>query len=97
MIWLGYLNYYRYVNNYFVHLEPVELYTPGTVVPDLRVDDAKTITLSEFNPKSKLAITAHRVKDYRKKSNSLILLPEVDILFDKLIEGSEYFGRLLPY
>lgn len=94
---MGIIAYYQHIHNYGVHLKTTELTTPGTVVPDLRVDDAKPITLSEYNPKSKFAITAHRVKDYRKKSNSLILLPEVDILFDKLLGGSEYFGGLLPY
>ena len=94
---MGIIAYYQHIHNYGVQLKKTELATPGTVVPDLRVDDAKPITLAEYNPKSKFAITAHRVKDYRKKSNSLILLPEVDILFDKLLEGSEYFGGLLPY
>ena len=94
---MGIIEYYRHINNYTVDLKVVEPQTPGTIIPDLRVDDAKTITLSEFSPASKFAITAHRVKDYRKKSTSLILLPEVDILFDRLLKGSDYFGRLLPY
>lgn len=94
---MGILEYYSHIHNYDVQLQHIEIHTPGTVVPDLRVEDAKVITLAEYNPKSQFAITAHRVKDYRKKSSTLILLPEVDILFDRLLEGSEYFGRLLPY
>lgn len=92
---MGVIAYYRHIHNYDIDLKPVERVTPGVIVPDLRVDDVRVITLSEYSPVSKYAITAHRVKDYRKKSNSLILLPEVDILFDKLLEGSEYFAGLL--
>ena len=94
---MGQIAYYKHIRNYYADIKTVERQPSGVVVPDLHVDDAKVITLSEYNPKSKFAITAHRVKDYRKKTNTLILLPEVDILFDKLLEGSEYFGVLLPY
>lgn len=59
------------------------------------LSDAKQVTLAEFNLDSKNAITAHHLKDYRRKQFNLVLLPKIDILFDKLLEGSEFwYGKL---
>ena len=57
--------------------------------------DAKEITLAEFDVKTKDAITAHHLKDYRRKRFNLILLPKIDILFDNVLEGSDYWSGLL--
>lgn len=59
------------------------------------LNDAKDITLAEFDVDTKNAITAHHIKDYRRKRFNLILLPKVDILFDRILEGSEYWNGLL--
>lgn len=57
--------------------------------------DTKLVTLAEYDVDTKNAITAHHIKDYRRKIYNLVLLPHVDILFDKLLEGSEYWNDLL--
>lgn len=57
--------------------------------------DAKNITLAEYDPSTKDAITAHHLKDYRKKRFNPILLPKIEIAFDKLLEGSDYWSELL--
>ncbi len=49
--------------------------------------DAKLITLAQYDRMSKSVITAHNLAEYRKKRFSLMLLPEIDIWFDRLIEG----------
>lgn len=59
------------------------------------LSDAKQVTLAEFNLDSKNAITAHHLKDYRRKQFNLVLLPKIDILFDRLLEGSEFWNGKL--
>lgn len=59
-------------------------YTPPKPVgePMFRMPTAKDITLAEYDPSSQGAITAHRLKDYRRKSFSLTLLPSVRTVLD---------------
>ena len=59
------------------------------------LEDAKEITLAEYNPKTKDLITAHRMKDYRRKQFNLVLLPKLDIMFNRVLEGSAYWNELL--
>lgn len=46
---------------------------------------AKTITLAEYSPASQGAITAHRIRDYRRRSFSLVLLPNIEVAMDKFL------------
>lgn len=57
--------------------------------------DAKRITLAEYAVDTKDAITAHHLKDYRRTKFNLVLLPKVDVMFNRLLEGSEYWSGLL--
>lgn len=59
------------------------------------IEDAKPITLAEYDRNTKDIITAHRMKDYRRKRFNFVLLPEITTLFDKLLEGSDYWNALL--
>lgn len=59
------------------------------------LNDAKEITLAEYDVDTKDAITAHHLKDYRRKRFNLVLLPDISTLFDKVLEGSEYWNGLL--
>lgn len=61
------------------------------------LNDAKLITLAEYDVDTKDAITAHHLRDYRRRSFSLVLLPKIDILYDRLLEGSEYWNELLHH
>ena len=58
-------------------------------------DESRVITLAEFDPVSKDAITAHRLRDYRRKTFNLTLLPDVHILLDEILEGSAYWNAKL--
>lgn len=91
---MGVLQYYSIIHNYNVKIKQPKPYTPGVVIPTIIVEDAVPVTLSEFAAESKNAITAHRIKDYRRVSTSLVLLPEVETLYDKLLEGSVYVQLL---
>ena len=59
------------------------------------IADAKPITLAQYDRISKNAITAHNLSEYRCKSFSMLLLPDVNTWFDTLLEGSEYYAKLL--
>lgn len=59
------------------------------------LSDAKQVTLAEYDVDTKNAITAHRLKDYRRKVYNLVLLPKIDTLFDSVLEGSPYWNELL--
>ncbi len=59
------------------------------------VEDAKPITLAQYDRISKNAITAHNLSEYRRKSFNMLLLPKVHTWFDTLLEGSEYYAKLL--
>lgn len=59
------------------------------------ISDATQVTLAEYDADTKNAITAHRLKDYRRKIYNLVLLPKIDILFNKVLEGSPYWNELL--
>lgn len=57
--------------------------------------DAKQVTLAEYDVDTKNAITAHHLKDYRRKVFNLALLPKQTILFDKVLEGSKFWRERL--
>ena len=84
------LEYYRYVNNYIVRppAPPKKVEEPNVL--SLKLSDAKDITLAQYNPVTKDIVTAHNLKDYRRKVFTLLLLPDADIVFDKVLEGSYY-------
>lgn len=50
--------------------------------PIFRMSDAKTLTLAEYDPSSQGTVTAHRIKDYRKRTFSLTLLPNIKTVLD---------------
>ena len=59
------------------------------------LSDSITVTLAEYDVDTKDAITAHRLKDYRRKRFNLMLLPKFCTLFDTILEGSAYWYDLL--
>ena len=74
-----------------------EVVTPPEIVFESVpvLEDAKDITLAQYSRYTKDVLTAHKIKDYRRKVFNLVLLPDVSIWFDKLLEGSEYWNGLL--
>lgn len=93
---MGIISYYGKLLNNPVVRQPVVPKTPEEVSAGVPIlEDAVDITLAEYERVTKDVITAHRIKDYRRKRFNLVMLPKVDILFDRVIEGSEYWGELL--
>ena len=76
--------------------QPVEIPEHDNVFKGRPIlNDAKPITLAQYDPVSMNAITAHNLKDYRRKNFNLVLLPKVDNLFLRVLEGSVYWNELL--
>lgn len=59
------------------------------------IEDAKQVTLAQYDRVSKNAITAHNLSEYRSKQFNLMLLPDVHTWFEYLLNGSEYYAKLL--
>lgn len=93
---MGIINLYDKVTYTSTAKQPIAVEEPETVFAGKPIlDDAKVITLAQYDTSTKNAVTAHRLKDYRRKSFRLALLPNVEILFDKVLEGSVYWNGLL--
>lgn len=76
--------------------QPIVTKSPEEVSKGLPlVEDARDVTLSQYEPMTKDFITAHRIKDYRRKTFNLILLPDVDVLFDEFLKGCKYYEEQL--
>lgn len=62
----------------------IDHYTPPKVdaSKSFHLPTAKDITLAEFDPSSQGLITAHRIRDYRRKHFTLVLLPDIEIEAD---------------
>lgn len=59
------------------------------------LEDAKEITLAQYDRNTKDVLTAHCMKDYRRKVFRLGLLPNVTTYFDLILEGSDYWNAVL--
>lgn len=70
---------------------PIEMAQVGLPI----IEDAKPITLAQFDRISKNAITAHRIEDYRRKSFNMLLVPEINTWFDILLGGNDHYAKLL--
>lgn len=93
---MGVISYYSKLYGTTNIKQPITIEEPEVVFKGRPIlYDAKTITLAEFNQDSKNAITAHHLKDYRRKTFNLVLLPKIDILLDSILEGSEYWNAKL--
>lgn len=91
------ISYYEAVSYHpLVSQEPRrETYTEKQIESRPLIDESRIVTLAEFDPISKDVITAHRLKDYRRKTFNLTLLPDVRILLDDILEGSTYWNAKL--
>jgi hypothetical protein len=82
------LNYYAYVNNYRINVEPVKPYPEPEkkrVMP-INPGQPKEIILAEYSTYCGDLITAHKLRDYRKRTYTLLMLPDVKLPIDALLE-----------
>ena len=93
---MGTIQYYNKLLGSVYAKQPEVLREPKDVcIGKPILQDAINVTLVEYDTSTKDAITAHRIKDYRRKRFNLRLLPKVNILFDHVLEGSSYWNELL--
>lgn len=93
---MGVIAYYSRLCNTKQAVQPAPLKEPEKVFAGKPIlNTAKEITLAEYDVDTKDAITAHHLKDYRRRHFNLILLPKIDIMYDRILEGSEYWSALL--
>lgn len=88
------LEYYGILNDYRIE-EPTLVEKVKKPTPVFALPDVKEITLAQYNPVTKDIITAHYLKDYRRSSFRLLLLPDVKTVFDSVLEGEGYYGSFL--
>ena len=93
---MGAIQKYMALCNDSIARQPVPLKTPEQIFKGKPIlNDAVTVTLAEYDVDTKDAITAHHLKDYRRKRFNLMLLPKFHTIFDSILEGSEYWNGLL--
>ena len=92
------LDYYKYVHQDVEVIQPFIPKSPEELsVGKLLIPDVKTITLAQYDVDTKNYITAHRMSDYRKSTFSVRLLPKINPLFNKVLEGSKYWYAKLHH
>lgn len=96
---MGQIDYYSKLYEHKPGIKNIRVVQPisdnvekQAVAPFLKVHD---ITLAQYDDSTKNLITAHRLKDYRRKQFNFVLLPVTTVLFDRLLEGSMYWDELL--
>lgn len=82
---VNFLDRYSVINNYVCESAKVEVFKPPEKDAIKILSDVKTITIAEITPASRDLITAHKLKDYRRKTFSLLLLPDIDLPIDSLL------------
>lgn len=91
---MGLLDRYKIIFNFKVDVIPVKTYENVKPKPVHILDDAHVVTIAEINPVAMGKVTAHRLKDYRRKTFSLMLLPDIQITLDELLKD---VGKLEDY
>lgn len=91
---MGLLDKYALIHNCRVDVELIKPYTPPKARSVHILSDIHPITIAEIDPKAMNTITAHKLKDYRRKTFSLMLLPDIHIMLDELTKD---VGRLEDY
>lgn len=91
------LEYYQLVTNYGVDVQPIKPYFEPAkeTSPIFLMGDAKEITLAEFDSASRGLITAHHLKDYRRRNFTLIMLPDARLVLDEVLEEVGELGEFL--
>ena len=85
------LKYYALVNNYGIFPPSWHPYLedkkPKSSIPTFTPSDAKEISLAEYDAAASVYITAHRLKDYRHRTFTLVPMPNVKLIFDYILEA----------
>lgn len=83
---MGILDNYAIIHNCRVEVPRVAVYEKPKPEAVHILGDIRQVTIAEIHPSTMGQITAHRLKDYRRKRFSLMLLPDVEIMLDYLLQ-----------
>lgn len=87
------MKYYKLVGAWRVGIEPPMVQPkppkPARQQRMFQLSTAKELTLAEYNPVSREAITAHHIADYRRRHFSLTLLPDAHVVLEDLLAPVE--------
>lgn len=83
---MGILDKYNVIHNCHVSVPKVAVYEKPKPEAIHVLGDVHQVTIAEIHPSTMGKITAHRLKDYRRKRFSLMLLPDVEIMLDYLLQ-----------
>lgn len=88
---MGVLDRYRYITNYGLEIDPYKPYIPPKPVKrQYIVPEVIPVTIGELDPRSKNFVTAHDLRDYRRTSFNLVMLPAVELSYDAI--AKEVYG-----
>lgn len=85
------MKYFSLLTGRRLSIQPHNVYRepPPNRHKEFLLSDAKNVTLAEYSPVSRDAITAHRLSDYRRHTFSLILLPDIHVVMDDFMTKCE--------
>lgn len=90
------LDGYRFVNNYGLLFESYKPYIPPVAAKrQYVVPEVIPVTIAELDPRSKDHITAHDLRDYRRTSFNLVMLPAVTLSYDVIAKEVYGLGEYL--
>lgn len=93
---MAFLDKYKYVTNYGVSFESYKPYVPPVHKKRKYVPpEVPSITVADGDIRSRDFITAHDLRDYRRTSFNLVLLPKVDLAFDVIAKEVYGLGECL--
>lgn len=88
---MDFLEKYGSLLGYSISEEPIPMYTPPPVKKrKYVVPKATRITLADNDDRSRDLVTAHNLKDYRRTSFNLVLLPSIELSYDVI--AREVYG-----
>lgn len=88
---MGLLSKYQYVTNREVNIEPKQYKKNRVRKPTpIIIKSESPVILAQYTEGVGEYITAHQLKDYRKRVFTLHLLPDVHILYSDFLNGAGY-------
>lgn len=93
---MGVLDKYSLINNYGIDAEPYKPYIPPPVTKrEYVVPEVIPVTVAELDSRSKNFVTAHDLRDYRRTSFNLVMLPAVTLSYDAIAKEVYGLGEYL--
>lgn len=90
------LNRYQHINNYRVVEQPKVPEVNTEILPAELKDNSIYIPTADYLRDTKAYVSVHRLSDYRRKSSSILLVPKVEVLIEKLLFSRDEVLKCTP-